>query len=813
MSRTRVSIRINRRIARAWCAMNARTAGRLCLAMVLLMGTLAWSGQSVRAASTASVTVNAGTSLATIPNTAFGLNSAVWDANLLDSQVPGLLHQAGVNIVRFPGGSTSDNYHWQTNSITPNAGDYANPANTFDAFIGQVQKAGAKAMVTVNYGSNAAGTGGGDPAEAAAWVTYANKTKNYGVKYWEIGNEVYGNGTYGAVWETDLHSSKGPDAYGTNALSYITAMKNADPSVNVGVVLTAPGNWPDGQAPDWNSTVLSKVGSRIDFVSIHWYPQGPGGESDAGLLNSNGSIASMVSKLRSEINQYAGSNASHVQIMVTETNSVSFNPGKQTVNLVNGLFLADNYMTWLENGVANVDWWDLHNAILTGNNNSSSLYGQLNYGDYGILANATSAGGQTEPAANTPFAPYYGLQMLTNLGKPGDQIVSTQSSNSLVGVHAVKQANGDLALLLINKDPSNNAQVSVNINGYTPAAGATQFLLGENMNAISSTTIGGVGNTFSQTIPPYSLTTLVLHPSSGSGTATPVPPTSTTVPATNTPIPPAGTPVPATATAAAGAAFQQSTSLSANTVAPGGTDTITTNVTAAGTALNSGIIDVEVYDSSYNKVGQGYLTPVSIGTGQTARYAYTWTAPSTPGTYQVAVGIFASNWSQNYSWWMPVNTITVDAGQPAATAVPPTNTPVPPTATPVPPTNTPIPATSTPVPATATAAGAAFQQSTTLASSSIARGQTDTITTNITASGSPLNNGIIDVEVYDSSNQKVGQGFLTPVSIGTGQSARYAYTWTAPRTRGTYQVAVGVFGSNWSQNYSWWMPVTTITVS
>ncbi|MGH2410390.1 MAG: hypothetical protein ACRDGS_08500, partial [Chloroflexota bacterium] len=100
-------------------------------------------------------------------------------------------------------------------------------------------------------------------------------------------------------------------------------------------------------------------------------------------------------------------------------------------------------------------------------------------------------------------------------------------------------------------------------------------------------------------------------------------------------------------------------SLSSSTVTVGGSDTITTRVTATSGSLTNGVIDVEVYDSSYNKVGQGFLTPVSIGTGQTKQYAYTWTAPTTPGTYQVAVGVFGPNWSPNYSWWMPTSTITV----------------------------------------------------------------------------------------------------------------------------------------------------------
>ena len=165
------------------------------LALISIAGSAVPAG----AQTTASVGVNAGASLATIPGPAWGLNTAVWDGNLLDASVPGLLTKAGVAALRYPGGSTSDVYNWQTNSIVPGQGSYANPNNNFDAFMGLVKSVGATPIITVNYGSNAAGNGGGDPNFAASWVQYANITKGYGVKYWEIGNEVYGNGEYGSA--------------------------------------------------------------------------------------------------------------------------------------------------------------------------------------------------------------------------------------------------------------------------------------------------------------------------------------------------------------------------------------------------------------------------------------------------------------------------------------------------------------------------------------------------------------------------------------------------------------------------------------
>lgn len=531
-----------------------RSTGITCIALLcVLASALALvnplGATSASAASAAQVTVNAGQSLGTLTSISKGLNTAVWDGNLLDSAASTAVKNAGIGILRYPGGSTSDVYHWQSNTNASGQGtDVA--ADTFDAYMSMVQSVGAQPLITVDYGA-------GTPSEAAGWVHYANKGgagyngpvptyagasstgHTYGVKYWEIGNEIYGDGTYGASWEynNNAHTSA---AYANNVVAYSSAMKAVDPTVQIGAVLTAPGNWPDGitnsaSPQSWNQTVLSTACSSIDLAIVHWYPQNPGGESDASLLSDTSQIAGMVSTVRSELTQYCGAHASAVQIMVTETNSVSSNPGKQTVSTVNALYETDDYMSWLENGVANVDWWTLHNGAVAGNT-SSSLYGNAQYGDYGVLSNGgctTTTSGICEPAANTPFPAYYGLQMLNNLGKAGDTMVSSSSNQNLVATHAVKQANGDLAVLLVNKDPSNSYTVSLALNGYSAGSSATVYTYGENSSSITSTS----GSSSSVTIAPYSLTLLVLTPGSG---ATPTP-TPTNTPVTPTPTPTQGT--------------------------------------------------------------------------------------------------------------------------------------------------------------------------------------------------------------------------------------------------------------------------------
>jgi hypothetical protein len=481
--------------------------------------------------------VNVKKSLELLGPIAVGANAAAWDGDLVDRGVPRVLADAGIQVMRYPGGSTADNYHWLSNQPDdPNVGG-TDPAANFDAFMAVADRAGARALITVNYGS-------GTAEEAAAWVRYANRGSlhydgqvptypgasprghEYGIRYWEIGNEVYGDGTYGATWEVN-NKSHDPSTYASGVVSYATAMKAVDPSIRVGAMLTAPGNWPDGQVNDaspqpWNDTVLSIACGALDFVSIHWYAQGPTGESDANLLASpqNGqstsvsytpSIPNMVASLQAQLAQHCGAHAKAVQIMVTETNSVSYNPGKQTTSVVNSLFLADQVMTWLENGVTNVDWWAIHNSPFDGNIDPG-LYGSYEFGDYGLLSRGmTTANGVVEPAAGTPFPAYFGLQMLARLGHSAkSQLLGASSSSPLVSVHAVKQADGRLHVLLINKDPTQAHDVSVELNGASPRGVAQVFTYGKDDTAIRSTSKRVQGSSFSIRIAPYSMTTVQL---------------------------------------------------------------------------------------------------------------------------------------------------------------------------------------------------------------------------------------------------------------------------------------------------------------
>ena len=494
---------------------------------------LVFTGPAIQQAAaqtlTDSVTVNATSGLGTIPSGAIGLNTAVYDGYMNDTPIPGLLKAAGVDALRFPGGSYSDIYNWQANTAQ---GGYVAPGNSFSSFMTTAKAAGAGPIITVNYGT-------GTPALAAAWVSSALSAGD-GVKYWEVGNEVYGNGTYGANWEADSHCDTspsggpvtigsepsqtyncGPSTYAAGVAQYITAMHAANPNAKVCAILTTPGFWPDGvtnsqTSPEpWNQTVLTDLGPNLQCVIVHYYP---GGSSAAGMLTDPQDIAGIVSTLHSEITQYAGiSNAAGVPILVTETNSsidMDTQPG--------ALFGADEYMTWLENGATNVDWWNEHNGAGT----ISTVGGVTDYGDQGIFSNGSSSGGSTEPAVETPFAPYYAIEMLTKLGSAGDELVTSTSSSSLVRVHAVRATDGSLNVLIDNEDPSNSYTASLTYNGFTPNGSPTVYTFANNATSITSTT---QSSTSSVTVSPYSLTVVHIPGSGGTGVTAPGAPGQPTV--------------------------------------------------------------------------------------------------------------------------------------------------------------------------------------------------------------------------------------------------------------------------------------------
>jgi alpha-N-arabinofuranosidase len=421
----------------------------------------------------------------TVDRRMFGLNAAVWDGAYASPNTQALLTELDNQALRFPGGSLSDVYHWQTNRSEGQTFEWA---TSFDEFIAIAAATRAAVYVTANYGT-------GTPEEAAAWVRYANIEKRHNVRYWEIGNENYGS------WEADNNTRPhDPVTYATRFKEYWRQMKAVDPTIRIGAVVVLGedefANYPEQQVINprtglahagWTPVMLDamrRLGVTPDYVVYHRYEQGPGGESDLFLLNSASSWGNDAVALRQMLADYLGARGKTIELAVTEHNSVFSNPGKQTTSLVNGLFYADAIGNLLKTEFNAMLWWDLRNGQEAGNNNSPSLYGWRRYGDYGIVSAADPAG----PADRYPT--FYVNKLLRHFARGGEKVIHAESEYSGVGVYAVRSNDQTVRILVINKHPTAALNTLISVPGLRRGEKVRVFSYGIDQDEAARTGTG-----------------------------------------------------------------------------------------------------------------------------------------------------------------------------------------------------------------------------------------------------------------------------------------------------------------------------------
>jgi hypothetical protein len=463
--------------------------------------------------------VNAAQAIRTVDARWFGGNAAIWDSSFDSIVTPIVLKDMGMLVLRYPGGSRSDDYHWFNNkSVTDNL----TWATAFNNFVHVATNLGAQAFITVNYGT-------GTATEAANWVRNANVTNHLGFKYWEVGNELYGS------WEVDSNAvPHDPYTYGVRAVDYIQQMKAADPTVKVGVVaVTGEDNYANytthpatnprtGQVHNgWTPvmlTTMKNLGVLPDFIIHHVYPQNSSGESDPLLLQSAKIWPTDAADLRQQLQDYLGAQHTNVELICTENNSISSGVGKQTVSLVNALYLADSFGQLSKTEFNGLVWWAIRNGQETTGNNDPTLYGWRTNGSGQFLGDCGMLIG-----ASTRYPAAYAAKLLQFLARPGDTVIGAVSDYQLLSTYAVRGTNGSLGVLVINKDAAATFNAQIAVAGFSPHSNAVLRSYGIPQDSaaksgigpqdIATTAFAGAGTNFNYSFPPYSLTLFALSPS------------------------------------------------------------------------------------------------------------------------------------------------------------------------------------------------------------------------------------------------------------------------------------------------------------
>ncbi|KAG6005996.1 hypothetical protein E4U21_007489 [Claviceps maximensis] len=187
-------------------------------------------------------------------------------------------------VVRYPGGNFVATYHWldgvgpkENRPVRPELAWIGTESNEFgtDEFMKWCEVVGTEPYLCLNFGT------------ALAWVEYCNSDRNsyyanlrrkngrekpYNVRYWALGNEMWGPWQVGQMTKED---------YAKKAYQWAKAIKLLDPSVEL--ILCG-----ENGSSSWDAYVIkecikfdlhvlggSATASLIDQHSIHIYTAGP----------------------------------------------------------------------------------------------------------------------------------------------------------------------------------------------------------------------------------------------------------------------------------------------------------------------------------------------------------------------------------------------------------------------------------------------------------------------------------------------------------------------------------------------------------
>lgn len=279
------------------------------------------------------------------------INPLIYGSNLApqmesDESITTFVKDTGITCLRYPGGG-APGYHWKTGLSDFNSRYNEAPLKDIDYLVAFCKRNNTQIIIQVNVES-------GSPEEAAGWVKRMNKDLNYPVKYWEIGNEVYG------YW---YRGQKSAHEYARLLKQYSIAMKSVDPTIKIGA------NWGMTWYNRFNKIIIKEAGEYIDFLSYHWYPnhtnalhvyKGRIHPTPNEVMSNSLEIPNIIKNADDIIAKYAPKRKGKIEFTLLEwdgawdqpnSDSRPYSQGIAGWSLANAIFYADCLGQFAKNGV------------------------------------------------------------------------------------------------------------------------------------------------------------------------------------------------------------------------------------------------------------------------------------------------------------------------------------------------------------------------------------------------------------------------------------------------------------------------------
>lgn len=422
-----------------------------------------YSTTTVPETTNATVTVDFANVITKIPNTIYGNNANLWSGKMItNSTLISDISNLKSNIIRFPGGSISDIYFWNTASAPSSAptklvkadGTEADSGFWFgkndadwtislDNYYQLLQQTNSKGIITINYGYARYGTGTNPVADAAKlaadWVTYDNGR----TQYWEIGNEVFADWEAGYRINTTNNKDGQPELlngqlYAQHFKIIADAMRKAavavgNSNIKIGAIMveSSPASYLPDCHKTWNDKLLKNIEGKADYYVIHSYYTPYNTNSTAADILETPKIVTAEMMIFCK-NALTSTNNEIKPFALDEWN-IFATGSKQQVSHINGMHAVLILGEVLKNKIGLAARWDFANAWANGD-------------DHGMFSN----GDEPNIPRGTPRPAFYHMYYFQKC--MGDRLIeATKDANGNYEVYASSFSDGKVGLAFVNK--------------------------------------------------------------------------------------------------------------------------------------------------------------------------------------------------------------------------------------------------------------------------------------------------------------------------------------------------------------------------